>query len=233
MLVREMPPAGILRRRGAPTERLAGAGGLIFVALLVVQNLVRASGPSFGAGPTTVTSYFADHRAAALVPLALFPLGMVAILCFAAGIRARASDAEGRWWADVGTLAIIVLAGLFAIVNIVEIVIAATGSDLESAPHVVRALWTFHSAAFGLNLAAIAIALTALSRATRRSGLIPRWLAVLALPGAACLFAAAVGTVAIAEGGSWLYLGYLGFAVWGLFLVVAGTALVAPGGRSR
>jgi hypothetical protein len=234
MLARVTPSAEVPTRRSAlSTDRIAGIGGLVFVALLLVQNVVRASGPSLNAAPATVTSYFADHRTAALVPLGLFPVGMAAILCFAAGIRACARDDEGRWWADLGSLAIVVLAGLFGIVNLIEIVIAATGSDLASAPQVVQALWTFHSAAFGLNLAAIAIALAALSRATRRSGLIPRWLALLALPGAACLFVAAIGTVSIAEGGNWLYLGYLGFAVWALFLVVTGAALLAPGERLR
>lgn len=222
------PTAATMRRSASITDHLAGIGGLVFVALLLVQNFVRASGPSFSAPPIAVTSYFADHRAAALVPLGLFPLGMAAILCFAAGIRARTTDANARWCAEVGSLAVIVLAGLFSLVNIVEIVIAAAGSDLAAAPHVVRALWTIHSAAFGLNLAAIAIALAGLSRAARRAGLIPRWLSVLAVPGAACLFAASIGTVAIAEGASWLYLGMIGFAVWALFLVTAGAALLRP-----
>ncbi len=212
--------------RTPAVQRAAGLGGLVFVALLIVQNLVRASGPSFTATATDVTGYFADHRAAALIPLGLFPFGMVAVLFFAAGIWARADDADSRFWATVGGLAVAALAGLFSLVNIIEIVIAANGSELASSPHVVQALWTVHSAAFGLNLTAIAVALVGLSRAALATGLIPRALGLLALPGAACLFIAAVFTVAIAEGGKWLYLGYVGFIVWGLFLVVTGATLV-------
>jgi hypothetical protein len=97
---------------------------------------------------------------------------------------------------------------------------------------VVRALWTLHSAAFGLNLAAIAVALVALSRAARAAALIPRWMFVLVLPGAGCLFVAAICTVAIAEGSHWLYLGYLGFALWAIFLVTAATALLQASMRT-
>ncbi len=54
-----------------------------------------------------------------------------------------------------------------------------------------------------------------------------------AVPGAACLFAAASGTVAIAEGRHWFYLGYLGFAIWAIFLTAAGTALLLTPRRAR
>ncbi|MGH3281825.1 MAG: hypothetical protein ACRDNW_22175 [Trebonia sp.] len=212
-------------RRATTVERLAGAGGIAFVALIVIQNIVRASGPSFTASPASVTSYFADHRVAALLPLALFPLGMVAILGFAAGIWTRAHDAGSRFWAGVGCLAVAAIAALFSLVNIIEIAIAVKGGDLAASPRVVTALWTVHSAAFGLNLTAIALALVGLSRVAVATGLIPRALARTALLGAACLFVAAVFTVAIAEGGKWLYLGYLGFVIWGVFLLVTGVSL--------
>lgn len=212
-------------RRATTVERLAGAGGVVFLTIIVIQNIVRASGPSFTASATSVTSYFADHRVAGLLPLALFPLGMVAILGFAAGIWARAHDAGSRFWAGVGCLAVAAIATLFSLVNIVEIAIAVKGSDLVASPQVVTALWTVHSAAFGLNLAAIALALVGLSRAALATGLIPRPLARTALLGAACLFVAAIFTVAIAEGGKWLYLGYLGFVIWGVFLLVTGASL--------
>jgi hypothetical protein len=215
--------------RRLATTRVGGAGALVFAAIVVVQNVMRASGPPFGSSPRAVTDYFADHRAAALVPLGLFPLGMIAILSFAAGMRSRARDAAARWWADLGMLAVVCVAALFAIVNLVEITIAADGSDLAAAPRVVSALWTLHGAAFGLNLAAIAVALLGLSRTALAEGLIPSWLAVLSLPGAALLFCAAAGNVAIAEGSHWLYIAFPGFAVWAIFLLAAGAALL----RSR
>ncbi|MGH3601773.1 MAG: hypothetical protein ACRDQH_16100 [Pseudonocardiaceae bacterium] len=223
-------PTVIPNRRILSADRLAGAGGIVFAVTVIIQNVVRAGGPSFTATPATVAAYFADHRAAGLLPLGLFPLGMVALLCFAAGIRVRARDLQSRWWASVGAFAAVTIAGLFAVVNTIEIVIAAQGRELVSSPQVVRALWTIHSGAFGLNLTAIAIALLGLSRAAHAAALIPRSLAVIAVPGAACLFTAAIFTVSIVNGGKWLYLGYAGFVIWGVFLVVAGIALVT--GRS-
>jgi hypothetical protein len=205
---------------------VAGIGGLVFVALLVVQNVVRAAEPGFAAGPADVSEYFAAHRVAAVVPLALFPLGMVALLCFGAGLWVRAREhPTGRHYAAVGGLAVVVLAGLFALVNVVEIVIAVDGTDLAAAPHVLAALWAMHAAAFGLNLTAIALALVGLSQAARVLGLVPRAVAVLAWPGAACLFVASLATVAVAEGSGVLYLGFVGFVVWGVFVVVAAARL--------
>ena len=215
-------------RRAPVTGRFAGAGGLFFVAALITQNILRASGPSFTADPATVTSYFADHPVAGLLPLAMFPLEMLALFCFVAGLATRAiKEPAAQWWAALGVLAVVAIAGLFALVNITEIVIAARGGELIGSPQVVRAVWAIHSAAFGLNLGAIAIALLGLSRAARALRLIPRALAIAALPGASCLLVAAVFTVSIVVGGSWLYLGLIGFAVWGVFVVVTAATMLA------
>jgi hypothetical protein len=214
-------------KQTAATGRLAGTGGLVFAATLLVQNIIRAKAPGFDAAPAQVTAYFLHHRAAVLVPVALFPAGMLALFPFAAGIWTKASQEESRWWASVGALGTATIAALFAIVNITEIVLAAKAGRLASSPGVVQALWTLHAAAFGLALAAIAVALIGLSRAAALIPLIPAWLAVAALPGAACLLTAAVFTVALANGGAWvLALGLAGFLVWLAFAVTASISLL-------
>jgi hypothetical protein len=214
-------------RQAATFDRLAGAGGLVFTATLVVQNIIRANAPGFDAAPAQVTAYFLDHRAAVLVPLGLFPAGLLALFPFIAGVWVRARQEESRWWAGAGALGAATIAALFAIVNITEIVLAAKAARLASSPAVVQALWTLHAAAFGLDLAAIAVALIGLSRAAASIPLIPAWLAVAALPGAACLLTAAVFTVALANGGAWvLALGLTGFIIWLVFVVVASVALL-------
>jgi hypothetical protein len=212
--------------RAATVDRLAGTGGLVFAATLVVQNIIRANAPGFDAAPAQVTAYFLDHRAAVLVPLGLFPAGLLALFPFTAGVWARARQEESRWWAGAGALGAATIAALFAIVNITEIVLAAKAARLASSPAVVQALWTLHAAAFGLDLAAIAVALIGLSRAAASIPLIPAWLAVAALPGAACLLTAAVFTVALANGGPWLALGLAGFIVWLVFVITASIALL-------
>ncbi len=213
--------------RGTGTlDRLAGTGGLVFAATLVADNIIRASAPGFDAAPAQVSTYFLDHRVAALVPLGLFPLGLLAFFPFAAGLWARARQEESRWWASIGVLGAATIAALFAIVNITEIVLTAKAAQLASSPAVVQALWTLRAAAFGLDLAAIAVALIGLSRAAAAMRLIPSWLALAAWPGAACLLTASVFTVALANGGPWLAVGVAGFIVWVVFVMTASVALL-------
>jgi hypothetical protein len=131
------------------------------------------------------------------------------------------------WWASVGALAVTGIAALFAIVNITEIVLAAKAHELASSPGVVRALWAVHAAAFGLDLGAIALALVALSQAARASGLVRRWVAMVALPGAASLFAAGIFTVSIANGGPWKF-ALVGFIIWVLFVAMCSINLLRP-----
>jgi len=207
-------------------DRLAGAGGLIFVGTLVVQNVLRANAPGFDATPAEVATYFGRAGAAVLVPLGLFPVEMLAVFLFVGAIWTRADRDDNRWWASVGALGAASIAALFAIVNISEIVLTSKAEQLATAPAVIQSLWTLHAAAFGLDLAAIAVALIGLSRAARSIALIPRWIAVAALPGAACLLTASVFTIALTQGGAGLLLGLVGFSVWLVFVATASISLL-------
>jgi hypothetical protein len=213
-------------REVVTTDRLAGIGGLVFAATMVFQNLLRANAPSFGAAPAKVTAYFLDHRAAALIPLGLFPIEMIALFMFVAAVWAKVDREESRWWASVGVLGSATIAALFAIVNITEIILTAKAEQLASSPAVVQTLWALHAAAFGLDMAAIAVGLIGLSQAAASTALIPAWAKFAALPGAACLLVAAVFTVAITNGGPWIALGLIGFVVWLAFVVTASISLV-------
>jgi hypothetical protein len=208
--------------------RLGGLGGLVFLCMLIVQNALRARAPGFNAPAGQVTSYFIGHRVAVLVPLGLFPIGMLAIFAFVAALWSRTYD-EAPWLANVGALGATAIASLFAIVNITEIVLAAQAHQLAATPGVVQALWTTRAAAFGLDLAAIAVTLVGLSQAAAATGLIPAWLRILAVPGAIFLLIAWTFTVSLANGGPWLGLALVGFVIWAIFLFVASTALLRRG----
>jgi hypothetical protein len=206
--------------------RYAGIGGLVFVVALVVQNLLRAKAPGFNAAPGVVSDYFLHHRAAALIPLGLFPIEMLALFAFVAGVWTTVSRGPDRWWATMGLLGAAAIASLFAIVNIIEIVLTAKTGSLAHSPVVVEALWAVRGAAFGLDLAAIAVALIGLSRAARAAALMPPWLGAAVLPGAACLLVASAFTVALTNGGPWLALGLVGFVLWLLFVVATSISLL-------
>jgi hypothetical protein len=163
---------------------------------------------------------------AALVPLALFPVEMIALFAFVAGVWSRADRDENRWPASVGTLGAATIAALFAVVNITEIALTAKAGRLAASPAVVQALWAVHAAAFGLDMAAIAVALLGLSYAAASMSLIPAWLRVAAWPAAACLLLAAVFTVALANGGPWVAVGLVGFLVWLAFVITASVRLL-------
>jgi hypothetical protein len=210
----------------ASRDRLAGIGGLAFAATLLAQNLIRARGPGFGAAPAQVTAYFLHHRAAALVPLGLFPVEMIALFAFVAAVWTKAERADSRWQASLGTLGAATIAALFAVVNITEIVLSAKARSLAASPAVVQALWAVHAAAFGLDLAAIAVALLGLGYAAVSMSLIPAWFRVAAWPAAACLLTASVFTVALANGGPWVGVGLAGFAVWIVFVITASVRLL-------
>ncbi len=215
-------------RAGNPAtyRRLAGIGGLIFAATLIADNLIRASAPGLGAAPAQVTAYFLHHRAAALIPLGLFPAGLLAFFAFVAVVWTTADGEESRWWASAGALGAATIAALFALVNITEIVITAKAGQLAASPAVVQALWALHAAAFGLDMGAIAVALIGLSRAAASAHLIPAWVAVAAWPGAACLLIASVFTVALTNGGPWIAVGLVGFVIWLVFVIIASISLL-------
>jgi hypothetical protein len=208
--------------------RVGGLGGLAFVAMLIVQNALRAKAPAFNASPEQVTAYFIGHRAAVLVPLGLFPIEMLALFAFIGALWSRTRD-ETPWLANVGALGATAIASLFSIVNIVEVVLAAKAQQLAGTPGVVQALWTSRAAAFGLDQAAIAVTLVGLSLAAAASELIPGWVRVLAVPGAALLLIASTFTVSLANGGPWLPVALVGFVVWAIFVVAASASLL----RSR
>jgi hypothetical protein len=156
----------------------------------------------------------------------MFPIEMVALFAFVAGVWASANRSDSRWWATLGGLGAVSIASLFGVLNVIEIVLTAKAGSLASSPGVVEALWAIHAAAFGLDMAAIAVALVGLSRAAASSGLIPAWISAAALPGACCSLVAAVFAVAITNGGAWFALGLIGFVVWLVFMVAASISLL-------
>ncbi len=209
----------------AVSGRLAGAAGLIFAATLVADNIIRASAPGQGASPAQVTEYFLHHRVAALVPLGLNTFG-VALFPFVAALWAMARAERTRLWAGTGALAAAAIAALFGVVTTTEIVLTAKAGSLATSPAVVQALWAVHGAAFGMDMAAIAVALVGLSRAAAAMRLIPSWLALAAWPGAACLLTVSAFTVALVNGDAWVAVSAVGFVVWLVFVIVASISLL-------
>src|SRR5690242_17184394 len=125
-----------------PLSRVSGAGGLLFVLTLIVDNVIRAGAPAFGASGSEVAAYIQDHRFAWMLPIALFPFGMVGLFSFVTGVLSLAQEDErSRWWARAGAFAAATIAALFAVVTLVEAAMVASVHQLVSAPAVVTGLW--------------------------------------------------------------------------------------------
>jgi len=199
----------------------------VFLALVVFQNVLRAvSGPATNASPEQVLAFFAAHSWTVHVLAVTYVVGFVPLFLFAAGISEIAgADRRGRLWARVGSASVAVIAVLFGMVNVVQVVLVAANPQLRGDPALVQTLWSVHNAVFTFNFAAIAGALAGFGLAATRAELVPAWMRPAAVSGAILLAAAALPTVAEVHGSPILGLGLVGFLVWLLLLGIAGTRM--------
>jgi hypothetical protein len=217
--------------RLAPTHLIGGAGGLLFVTMVVVQNLLRAAAPPANATAHQVAGYYADHQPTSAVVAVLFVLSGTGLLCFAAGIADRLLGAA-RGPAIIGLLGISGVFCLFSTMLATDLaearLVAAgvRGDALETA-------WVIHQAAFCVLLFAIAAALAGLSAAATATGLVgPAWRPAGAI-GALLLAVAAAASPVVLDGGVVLYVGVGGFAVWLAFVARSAAALLRSPVSSR
>jgi hypothetical protein len=211
------------------SEQLAGLGGLAFLVLIVVQNLLKlATNPSNSATAAQIVR-FAHHDAWSVDLLVVtYVIGFPCLFLFAGGLSRRCSELapESEIWSRLGRSSVGVVAVLFGFVNVLQIVIVAARDSLAGDPTLATTLWTLHNAVFTLNLLAVAGALLGLGRAAAIAGLVPRGIGRLASVGALLLAVAAAPAVAEVHGSKLLALGLVGFVCWLVLLATAGVALL-------
>lgn len=209
--------------------RLAGAGGLVFLVLVAFQNVLRAAeGPATNATPEQVLAFFATHAWTVHVLTVTYVLGFVPLFAFASGISEKShDDPRARLWARVGTSSVGVVAVLFGLINVLQVVLVAANSPLRAEPALVQALWSTHNAVFTFNLVAVAGALAGLGLAAATTGLVPAWMRPAAVAGAVLLAVAALPAVAEVHGSPVLGVGLVGFLIWLAFLALAGTRMLS------
>jgi hypothetical protein len=210
--------------RSAPWTGLAG---LVFAAILVVDQALAAGQPAFDAPASKVARHLRDHRTSVVALVALLAVSAPALFAFASGVHERLrSSGAGRTWGLVGMLGIALLGGLFLGSNVFLVVLVVEAPRLAGEPGLTRVLWELHGAAFGLNMIAIGIALLGLSVGSALAGVMPRWTGVAGAVGAVALLVCASGTVAVVEGSALFAVGGAGFAVWLLWLIGTSIRLV-------
>ena len=218
-------PSTVVERRWRP-EQLAGVGGLVFLALLIVQNLLKAAtNPSNSATAAQIVR-FAHHDAWSVDLLVVtYVIGFPCLFLFAAGLAQRCGELEpaSKIWSRLGRSSVTVIAVLFGFVNILQVVIVATRHELAADHGLAATLWALHNAVFTINLVAVAGALLGLGRAATIARLIPRRLGHFLVGGAALLAIAAAPAVSEVRGSSILAAGLLGFLCW--LVLIAATSL--------
>jgi hypothetical protein len=225
-------PALVADRRSRLDDigaRLAGLGALAFVAVVVIQNLVRGgSAPANDASGAEVLAYYADHRATTFLLVATFVLSGAGLAAFLGGTLRRLLAGSRPGWAIAGGVGAAGMMALFAVVVGCEqaLSVVATGATPDVGS--IEALWALHNSAFTLLYLFLGIAVLGLARAGVAAGLTPRAFELLAPAAAGLLAVGAIAGPAIAVGDAMPAFGLagLGFLVWLAFLITTGLRLV-------
>jgi hypothetical protein len=211
------------------TEALAGVGGLVFLVLVVAQNLLKAAtNPPNSATAAQVLRFAHDQAWTVHLLVVTYVLGFPALFLFASGLSRRCAQLApaSEVWGRLGRSSVVVIAVLFGLINVLQVVLVAARTQVAHDPALVSTLWTLHDAVFTLNLLAVGGALLGLGRAAALAGLVPRRIGSASVAGAVLLAAAAVPAVAEVHGSNILVLGLLGFLCWLVLLAAASVRLL-------
>jgi hypothetical protein len=200
---------------------LAGVAGVVFLALLVLQNLLKAATDPSNTASAAQILHFAHDRAWTVHLLVVtYVIGFPALFLFAGGLARRCSELApaSEVWGRLGRSSVAVIAVLFGLINVLQVVLVAARGELAADPALVSTLWAAHNAVFTLNLLAVGGALVGLGRAATLARLVPSWIGRLSLVGGILLAVAAAPAVAEVHGSKILVLGLAGFVCWLLLL---------------
>jgi hypothetical protein len=217
-------------RTRRPSLRWAGAGGLVFAATIIVQNILRgASAPPNDASPATIATYFTTHLPIEWVLIALFTVGGFGLTLFAGGLWARAIELDPGTsaWAQVGVLGVAGIVALFSAMVACEIALLTVAGRSDPGADNLALLWVLHNALFAVLTLPIGVALLGLSQAAVRSELTHASFKAIGVVGACMLaFNTAVAPLVAASSSPLMAVGLVGFLGWLAFVVVAAYNLV-------
>ncbi|MFI6524543.1 2-oxoglutarate/malate transporter [Streptomyces uncialis] len=209
--------------------RIGGFAAIGFAVAIVLGNviMVPAGLPSTGSPLDEVTAFFGTESGAVGVGSAVAPAAWVLATVFGAGALAvlrRSGREDARMWAAAGFAGLLLQNGAFSGVVAIRLALASTGAEGGPAT---EALWALHDALFTLNGAFLALALTGMSVAGRRAGLIRRWHGAAGGLAAVLLFGSASLAAVVTDGpGPLGLLGLGGWLIWVLWTVTYGFALL-------
>jgi hypothetical protein len=209
--------------------RLAGAGAILFAVGAATANVLVLDPPAWDASGAQVGTWVHDHHTALVAAVAVFPLAMIALALFVAGLLRcahRSPEPDASTLATVGAFGVVMIGAFFGTVEIARLVLLAFDGSTSAGAGVVELAYHLEAGAFALNLAAVGIALVGVAGAAVRSDLAPSWYWPVSLVGLVCGLAAAVQAPAMVNGASGWQIGFVTFVAWLVLLVVVGTRMI-------
>jgi hypothetical protein len=216
-------------------NRIAGVSGLVFLILLLVQNVLRAAtNPANTASAAQILAFARNEAWAVNLLFVTYVIGFPALFAFAGGLGKLAEDRSpaAALPVRIGQFSVAVIAVLVGLVTVLQVTLVASSGDLTGDPVLVRTLWVVHNGIFTLNLVAVGGALLGLGWAAAISGIVPGWMRALSLAGSLALAASALPIVAEVHGSILLTVGLLGFLCWLLLLASASVGLLRESGET-
>src|SRR4051812_35422470 len=208
-------------------DRYAGIGAITFAVVATSANLLIPDPLDFDASGPEVVSWVHEHHVALALTVTLFAAASVALLVYGAGFWNRArrtGDETTTVFATVGMLGMMMIALLFGVVEVGRLtLIALNGSGAD--PSLFQLAWHVETAAFMLNLVAVAIALFGMAGAAVRMGLAPSWYKPLSIVGLLCGVVAAMQAPVVFNGTQGWQIGFVPFAAWVLLDVIVGVRM--------
>jgi hypothetical protein len=204
---------------------LAGLGGLGFVLLALVINVVYARArlpiPVSGQSPDEVAEAFAAVGNALKRPSVLAPTSWLCLTVFAAGLFSLAPGP----WALVGFAGVLLQNATFAVVEALRFGTAAAAARDRGS---VAGLWGLSAVLFGFNQLFLATALLGFSVAGSATGLFSGWHAWLGYASATLLFVSSSAAPYNVDGANRLGpVGLAGWLGWIAWIVVGAITLLA------
>lgn len=213
-------------------RRIAGTGGVLFVALVVITNLAQgAAGRPFGNpdDPGYLSDYLAYYTDGGWIPTLLgfvLPLIWLGLAVFAVGLTStllRREWVDGEAWSLLGLVGVVMQNAIFPVVVALDVAqyrFVADEGALDLGLH------HAHEVLFGLNSLSLAIALTGFSAAMLRGGTGLRWLPRTGFLGALLLAVSTTNLGIDSAAGLFDAAGLLGFVLWLGFIATAGLWLL-------
>lgn len=228
-IVSEGPVSGLVG-----VSRIGALTGLAGIACYIVGFLLPGSAPKPDAVTGQIVAYFTDHRGAILLGFALETIALALLLCFLGELRTAIAGTGGPGvpLASAMAAAWVVLLTILAAALLPAIALVWRGGT-SGDPGLVRLAYDMETlGTYAVTAMVALVAVGAPSLVIWRTGVLPRWLAVLGLVEVGVNVLELIGLSSrhgVLTGG---YVAGVGPLVWSLWVVAASVCLARRAGTA-